>query len=48
MKTEQEIKDKIKILEELRKEYADLGYINSALVCNGKIELLEWVINNDR
>lgn len=47
MKTEQEIKDKIKTLEELRKEFADLGCIKEALLCVGKIELLEWVINND-
>ena len=41
MKTEQEIKDKIKTLDELRKEFANLGCIKEALSCVRKIELLE-------
>lgn len=44
MRTEEEIREKIKTLDELRKEFANLGCIKEALHCVGKIELLEWVI----
>lgn len=47
MKTEQEIKDKIKIFDDLRKEFANLGCIKEALSFVGKIELLEWVIESE-
>ena len=47
MKTEQEIKDKIKILDGIRKEFNELRDFKSAMVCVERIEMLEWVLESE-
>ena len=37
MRTEEEIREKIKTLDELRKEFSNMGCIKEALQCVGKI-----------
>lgn len=44
MRTEAEIRDRIKILEKTIRELAASRYDNSAMVARRKIEVLEWVL----
>ena len=46
MRTEEEIKERIKTLDELRKEFISLNCIQEALTCVKKIEMLEWVLES--
>lgn len=47
MRTEEEIRRRIKTLNELRKEFNELRDFKSAMVCVERIEMLEWVIESE-
>lgn len=47
MRTEEEIRRRIKTLNELRKEFNELRDFKSAMFCVERIEMLEWVLESE-
>ena len=47
MRTEEEIRRRIKTLNELRKEFNELRDFKSAMVCVERMEMLEWVLESE-